>query len=195
MSDQAPPTSRKIEPASLPHEADPALPRLLPPGLVLQVLGATGSGLPYAGGQVDIGETHIALAGASVQQTRLWQGQFPPPEAIERFEKVLPGAFDRLITMAEHLQAAQVEEDKRAHDYTRADARRGHWLGFTSTVLAIVASVGVTIAGYPWIGVALVSVPVMGVAKALIDSTRGKRTGFASADGQPPPAQSENPSS
>ena len=39
---------------------------------------------------------------SQVQQTvQLWQGQYPPPEAIEHYEKVLPGSFDRMIAMAE----------------------------------------------------------------------------------------------
>ena len=75
--------------------------------------------LPTAGG---------ALAQAQ-QTVQLWQGQYPPPEAIERYEKVLPGAFNRMIAMAEKLQAAQIEEAKRANAYTHSDTKRGRVCG------------------------------------------------------------------
>jgi uncharacterized membrane protein len=106
---------------------------------------------------------------SQVQQTvQLWQGQYPPPEAIEHYEKVLPGSFDRMIAMAERLQAAQIEESRRAHDYTHSDNQRGHWLGFSAAVIAIAALAF----NDPWVAVAFISVPVMGVARALIESAR-----------------------
>ncbi len=63
---------------------------------------------------------HVQLA-----QLHVWEGQFPPPEAIERYERILPGAFDRIIAMAEASQQAQSADTKRAHDYAQADTRRG----------------------------------------------------------------------
>jgi uncharacterized membrane protein len=93
-------------------------------------------------------------------------------KAIEHYQKVLPGSFDRMISMAERLQAAQIAEAKQAHNYAQADARRGQWLGFTATALAIAAALVALAFGNPWVSAAFVSVPVMGVAKALIDSTK-----------------------
>ena len=39
-------------------------------------------------------------------------GQLPPPETVERYELVMPGAFDRILTMAEQSQ-------QNKHDYNR----------------------------------------------------------------------------
>ena len=36
-------------------------------------------------------------------EVQVWQGQFPPPDAVEKYEAVLPGAFDRIVAMAERL--------------------------------------------------------------------------------------------
>jgi uncharacterized membrane protein len=146
--------------------ADAALPDSLS-----QLLERSSASLPYASGCA-IATHSSAIATSSVAHMQLWEGPFPPPEAIEAYERVLPGAFARMIQMAEQSQAAQIEETRRAQDYARCDMRRGHWLGFLSTLSALVAAVGATVAGFPWVGVAFVSVPVMGVAKALIDSAR-----------------------
>jgi uncharacterized membrane protein len=48
------------------------------------------------------------------QQLQVWKGQFPPPQAMEHYEKVLPGSVDRMIKMAEELQKAQIEQSSRA---------------------------------------------------------------------------------
>ncbi len=109
---------------------------------------------------------HVQLA-----QLHVWEGQFPPPEAIERYERVLPGAFDRIIAMAEASQRAQSADTKRADDYAQADARRGQWLGAATTWLAMGSAVGcIVLHGNSWVAVAFLSVPVMAVAKSLIES-------------------------
>jgi uncharacterized membrane protein len=115
--------------------------------------------LPMPAGQV-----------SQTQQTvQLWQGQYPPPEAIEHYEKVLPGSFDRMIAMAERLQAAQIDESRRAHDHTHADNRRGQWLGFSAAVSAMLCALAALALNNPWVAAAFISVPVMGVAKVLVE--------------------------
>src|SRR6266487_6387560 len=42
--------------------------------------------------------THLL---ASVHRESIFLGPLPPPEALAKYEEVLPGAADRIITMAE----------------------------------------------------------------------------------------------
>lgn len=153
--------------------AAPGIP--LNPALLAQLLGGRAS-LPYLAGPMMMQpglRIGVPPPLSQAQQTvQLWQGQYPPPEAVEHYEKILPGAFDRMIRMAEQLQAAQIEETKRAQELTQADTKRGHWLGFCATIAAIAGAVSCTLFGWPWVGVAFVSVPVMAVAKALVESTK-----------------------
>jgi uncharacterized membrane protein len=111
-------------------------------------------------------------AALQAQQTINWQGPYPPPDFVEHYEKILPGVFDRMITMAEELQAAQISESKRVQDYTFSEAKRGHWLGFLAAIAAMACAVGASVLHEPWVAVAFISVPVMGVAKALVDATK-----------------------
>lgn len=108
----------------------------------------------------------------AVQQVQVWQGQFPPPEAIERYEAVRPGTFDRLVTMAETQQQAVIESAAEARRYQRADNQRGQYLGFAVTVLAIVGAIICAYFGQAWIAAALVGVPVLSVARSLVESAR-----------------------
>ncbi|MGC8478231.1 MAG: DUF2335 domain-containing protein [Acetobacteraceae bacterium] len=166
-------------------EAEPAAPPSADAAALAQLLAAQRDGLPYAPGPLPgptLGGIPVGLlAGAAraAQQVQVWQGQFPPPEAIEKYEVVLPGSFDRMIRMAERLQEAQIEETRQAQRFARDDIRRGHWLGFAATMAAILgAIVCVAVAGMThqsgilWVAGALVGVPVMAVAKSLVETAR-----------------------
>jgi uncharacterized membrane protein len=109
-----------------------------------------------------------------IQQAQHWQGPYPPPDAIERYEAVLPGAFNRMIAMAEQLQAAQIEEARRVNEYTQRDSRRGLWLGWSTTVLAMIGAIGCLYFNSPWVAAAFLSVPVMAVARALVESAKSQ---------------------
>jgi len=108
-------------------------------------------------------------------QQQLWQGQYPPPDAVERYEQTLPGAFNRIIVMAEQLQAAQIEINENAVDYAHRDTVRGHWLGFVLATLGMAGSLGALVLGSPWVAGLFLALPVMSVAKALVDSVWARR--------------------
>jgi uncharacterized membrane protein len=99
---------------------------------------------------------------------------YPPPEAIERYEKILPGSFNRILTMVENLQQAQIDQSRSAANYARQDIRRGHWLGWSLSVLAFGCALASLYLANPWVAVAFLSLPVMTVAKALIDTVRAQ---------------------
>lgn len=101
-----------------------------------------------------------------------WQGPYPPPDAAERFEVLHPGAFARILTMAETEQTARIASVNAAQGYMRNDVARGHWLGFSVSISALVAAVACAVLGYPWVGACCVGVPVLAVAQALVQTAR-----------------------
>ncbi len=120
-----------------------------------------------------------------------WQGPYPPPDAVERYEKILPGTFDRLIKMAEELQKAQIGEAREIRAMTHADQKRGSYLGFATTAVAMLGAVVSMYMGSTILGLAFLSVPVMAVAKALIESSR--HPGEGPARRISPPSQRRPP--
>jgi uncharacterized membrane protein len=107
---------------------------------------------------------------------------------VERYEKICPAAFDRILSMAERLQAAQIEQGRTVAQFTQIDTKRGQWLGFLVAIGALLGAVASLALGSPWVAVAFLSVPVMAVAKALIDSAK------ASPAPKPPAIQPTTPS-
>jgi uncharacterized membrane protein len=108
------------------------------------------------------------------QAVQIWQSPYPPPEAIERYEKICPGTFDRMLGMAERLQAAQIKQTETSNQFIQNDTRRGQWLGFAVAMAALIAAIVVVLIGNPWVASLCLSVPVMAIAKALIDSVKAK---------------------
>ena len=142
--------------------------------------------IPVSGAQL---LTPLGLAveapGLSIQQVQLWQGQFPPPEAVEHYEKLLPGVFHRIVTMAEQQSSASIQGTAEARTLLRSDMARGQWLGWSVAVLAIVGAVLLGITNHPTVAAVLVAVPVMSVAIALVNGAMSK-PGKALQAPQPP---------
>ena len=113
---------------------------------------------------------HQATFGLNVHQS-----PFPPAAEIEAYERLNPGSFGRIIAMAERAQQAQIEATQRAQKYASDDTRRGQWLGFTTAMAAMIGSGVVAHFGNPWVAGLFLSIPVLAVAKALIESASGRR--------------------
>lgn len=170
-------------PASITPQQPPPQPLPITPQLLAQLLGGQRVGgmgmMPNLGQPIPMGGSpgNPMLLAAQVvqQQMQHWQGPYPPPEAVERYEKILPGTFDRMIKMAEQLQSAQIEEAKEIRKMTHADQKRGNYLGFLTAVGAMVGGLVCLKLDSPWLGAVFLSVPVMGVAKALVESSLTSR--------------------
>ena len=72
-------------------------------------------------------------------------GSLPPPEAVERYELVMPGSFDRILTRAEQEQQNKFEHNRTVLAVHEHDVREGwkfaHWgqfFGFISVLIVII---------------------------------------------------------
>jgi hypothetical protein len=71
--------------------------------------------------------------------------------------------------MAEEQQAHRIEFGKKALTAAIGDKRRGQWMGWTVAIAAVAGAIWTAANGAAWqVSVALVSVPVLGIVKALI---------------------------
>lgn len=61
-----------------------------------------------------------------------FSGPIPPPEALERYEKIAPGAADRILTMAEM-------EQRHRHAYEDKEQRISFRAVFTTLIFAFLA--------------------------------------------------------
>jgi len=120
---------------------------------------------------IQVGLSHPSI----LQQS--WQAPYPPPEAVERYEKLLPGFLNRIVSMAERVEAAQIEQSAAAITFQHNATRRGQWLGFAVAIAALFGAAYCGYLGQPWLAACFVAVPVMGVATALVNSASKGRSG------------------
>ena len=72
----------------------------------------------------------------------LHSGALPSPETVERYEHILPGAFDRILTMAEKEQESKIKINHDTVSITKHENRSiwtsilwGQTFGFISIVI------------------------------------------------------------
>ena len=115
-------------------------------------------------------EAHVV----SIHQVQRWQSPFPAPEDIKEYEATLPGAFDRMVKMVEQSQGSQIDSERIAQKSLHVNSLVGTLLGGLVTIVAMACSLVCVFRGAFWVAGAFLSVPVMSVAKAFIDSARSR---------------------
>ncbi|MCX2564813.1 DUF2335 domain-containing protein [Acetobacter thailandicus] len=149
-----------------------------------------------------MGQAALLHASSQQQQQHAWNAPVPPPEAAERFEKLCPGSFERMLRMAEKEQDNQIDLNQkqiaiaqktsenqvilatRAQDFLATDTRRGHFLGALISVLAMTGAGAAEVYDQAAIGIAFLSVPIMTVAIAFINSHKSNKSTAKNANPQ-----------
>ncbi len=100
-----------------------------------------------------------------------YSGPLPPAEAFERYERVCPGAADRIIAMAEQ-QASHRQELERRREATIS---RNSQLGIVSALLlavfVLVGGVICVILGHDWAGGVIVSLDLVSLCAVFVYGT------------------------
>ena len=102
-------------------------------------------------------------------QSQEWQGPLPPPDALARFDQIVPNGAERIFKMVELEQAARIESENAGFHASIRDTKRGQYLGAAISVIAICAAVYTAYLGVHWsIPCALVGVPILGIVRAIV---------------------------
>ena len=77
------------------------------------------------------------------QVSQSYSGPIPPPQILEEFERIIPGAAERILHMAEENGKHQREMERSAlnmvADTTRRGQRYGLLIGLTAFITCIIA--------------------------------------------------------
>ncbi|MEQ1674351.1 MAG: DUF2335 domain-containing protein [Candidatus Nitrotoga sp.] len=111
----------------------------------------------------------------AVAVSRQWSGPLPPPEALARFNEIVPNGAERVFKMAEAEQAHRISSENTGLVASIAEAKRGQLLGASISIVSLVSAIISVYLGAHWVVTALlVGVPIMGLAKAIVDSRSQK---------------------
>ena len=83
-----------------------------------------------------------------VRQAASYSGPLPPPSMYREYEEVLPGAADRILTMAEKDQDGRQKWEQQALDNADRGLWRGQCYGFIIALVSVSASVYLAAQGH-----------------------------------------------
>jgi len=115
---------------------------------------------------------------SAVQQqikTEQFQGPIPSPKILAGYEQLLPGAADRILTMAEKEENHRHAMDKMSLTAETDglkneanDTKRGQYCGLIIGITAILAGTYTSVNGFPWAGSFIGAGGVIGLVSAFI---------------------------
>ena len=112
-------------------------------------------------------------------QLETWQAPLPPPEAYRRYDEILPGAADRILTQSENEQTHRHNQERTALETARmvvaADSKRSYLgivFGFVISLLGIGGSIYLIATGHDWAGVTLGGINLTGLAGVFVYGAR-----------------------
>lgn len=109
-----------------------------------------------------------------------WAGPLPPPAALEHFERIAPGAAERVLRMAEQeqghrhaIEAAAMHTQQETVRLTARDNIVGMVLGFLALAGSLAAAVWSVTANAPWpVSLGFIGLPVTIVVVELVRRKR-----------------------
>lgn len=105
-----------------------------------------------------------------------WSGPLPPPQAIQKFEEILPGAANRILEMTEKQSAHRIDMEKKVVERGSIHSLLGMIFGFIISVIAIVGGIYLIINDYVWPGVAMITLDLVGLASIFVYGSHSRRT-------------------
>ena len=91
--------------------------------------------------------------------TMSYQGPLPPPEDLEQYNQTLPGAAERILSMAEKEQQIRENEVNYFFWYMRIQV---HWAGIVSLGLIVVSGLAT------WLGNEIIAIPLGSVGLLIL---------------------------
>lgn len=126
----------------------------------------------------DARQVGVEVVATLLAVAKRFSGPLPPPEALEHYERVLPGGAERIIAMAER-------EQKHRHGVEQRTSRVGAWIGpvglvfaFLLAALALGGSIWLISNGHSVSGLVIAISEVIALSWAFI-SARSRQGGTA----------------
>ena len=100
-----------------------------------------------------------------------WKAPLPPPELLAQYNQCIPGGAERVLKMIEDEQAHRINYENELLQIMSKDTKRGQWLGFGIAACAMLAAAVGSWLGMDYkVSIALVSLPVLGIIKSIVES-------------------------
>jgi uncharacterized membrane protein len=101
-------------------------------------------------------------------EVRQWSGPLPHPEALERYNQIVPGSAERIIKLAETQHDHRLEIEKSVIDSGIAAQKLGTILGFILAMTAILGGVFLIYVGKESTGITSIIAALAGLVGVFV---------------------------
>lgn len=105
-----------------------------------------------------------------LERHELFEGPMPPPALLRQYEQIVPGAAERILSMAERQLDHQIHWERTA---IHSQARNSFWglcFGFLIAAGLIIGAIFCAVTGHEQVALALVGASALGVVTAFINA-------------------------
>jgi uncharacterized membrane protein len=103
-----------------------------------------------------------------IAQVTQYSGPLPPSEELERYNQVVPGLADRLVTTFEKQASHRMELEKLVITNQVKEGNRGQIIGAILAILFLFGALWITHDGYPWVGGTIGGTTVVSLATLFV---------------------------
>lgn len=135
-----------------------------------------------------------------IYREAFFRGPLPPPALLEQFDRIEPGAADRIIQMAEQEQAHRHELESRRHEHEAAIERgnqslerRGQTFGFVLALIVLLGGLTLLVLGQSVQGFALVIGDGIALISLFLYNERQKEAAIVGGEEESPQPEPEDP--
>lgn len=121
------------------------------------------------------------LTAVTATKVESFRGPLPQPGALREYESILPGAADRILTMAENQASHRQAMEKEAVELTRFElssgftrANRGLNLGALVAMVIVAGGAFMAYLGYPEAGGGVIGGTIVGLAATFVYGARAR---------------------
>ena len=104
------------------------------------------------------------------QVSQSYSGPIPPPQILEEFERIIPGAAERILHMAEENGKHQREMERSALNMVASTTRRGQHYGLLIGLTAFITCIVALWLGSEKTAMAIGGVTIIGLVTVFVTS-------------------------
>lgn len=123
-----------------------------------------------------------------IRMAEYFQGPLPHPRTLEGYERVVPGAANRVLVQFEEQSLHRRTMESRVVGSDIGRSRQGLWMGGALAFSFGVFSLILGLAGHPWPGTVLGGSTLTAVAATFVYGTHSRRS---EVEGRPQPPDDE----
>ena len=137
--------------------------------------GTTNQGQSEHGPASPQAHVHSSEHQVVIEASAKWEGPLPPPQALQGYDAVLPGAANRILEMVGRQSEHRIQMEKAIIEGGAKRAYLGIAAAFALSVMVIGGGIFLISSGHDWAGVCLIGLNLVGLASVFVYGSKSRK--------------------